>query len=577
MSFVTISKRAKPEGTKSRQVNRPFARSSTPTSSADGQPRAFDGIHAKLMVGAVNDPLEAEADARPGGHPSQDTTNVRLPGATRPLPVSPPTDRAEREAERGRDALNHDGATPHPVVHEPTAPKVLASRWSSDEGAPMPAALRVSADRAFGADFSNVRIHDDVRAQSWAEQLRARAFTVGADIYFGAGQFRPQTQDGRRVIAHELTHVVQQAQSPGAPMIHRMPAPGGPSSDDVAAERREIGLERKRHQLLVALEGGDFGRVLDLLHGFDGDEFSLIVNGLTNAEANALFDIAKSRGDGELEQKLREVRGLTQSDLPAMSPLAAEVFEVEHGKTLQNIRSLIREGKFRKALQQLRWLDSTAFDVVVDALTTEEVSLLLRRGGRLSARATRERIRAARSQEVVVNTILLSNANDTIDADFARANQIFNPIGIEIERGAHARLRPSQLSGTGPLDAKNPEHTERFFDNFPDRRRITAFWVNGNVQRYFGYHKVVENSAHGVVIDNTKRQDTFAHEVGHALGLPHLTELATDPGADPNNLMAAGGYRTTTGVAGSDILDAEQQETILRSELLESGRRGVGR
>ena len=537
MSFVMMSKRGKPEGTTSRQVNRP--------------------------------------SVRPGGLPSHDTADVWLPGATRPLPVSHPTDIAEHEAERRRDALDHDSATPHPIAHGPTVPKVPASRWISNAGAPMPAPLRASADQAFGADFSNVRIHGDARAQSWAEQLHARAFTVGADIYFGAGQFRPQTQDGRRLIAHELTHVVQQGRSSTEPQIHRM-AP--PSSDDVAAERREIGLERKRHKLYVLLDGHDFGRALDLLHTFDGDEFSTLVNGLTNAETNSLLDMAKVRGDGELEQKIREVRGLVQSELPPLSPLAAEMFDAQHSGTLNDVRSLIHAGKIQKALRLLRWLDSTAFDAVVDALTNEEVSLLLQQGRLPHTRATRNSIRAARSQEVVINTVLLSDATDTIAADFARANQILNPIGIEIERGAHGKLHPSQLQGTGSFDANSSDHIERFIANFPDPRRLTAFWVNGLVQSWRGFHRIVEKSADGIIVETVSRmQDTFAHEVGHALGLPHLTETATDPGADPNNLMASGTYRTTSGAAGTDVLNSEQQKVILSNALLESGRRGVGR
>lgn len=541
MSSLVISKRGKPEETTSRTVNRPFSRQ----------------------------------HARPGGLPSQDGANVWLPGATRPLAVSRPTDTAEREASRHRDALDHDGATPPPVPHRLTASKMPAPRWDSGAGAPMPAVLRVSASRAFDADFSSVRVHDDARAQSWAEQLRASAFTVGADIYFGAGQFRPQTQDGRRLIAHELTHVVQHAQSSGEPRIHRMSIP---SSEDVAAEGREVGLERKRHDLQVLLDDGAFGRALDLLHTLNEDVFSTVVNGLTNVETNSLLAMAEARGDGGLVQQIREIRGLMQSDLPPMSPLAAEMFDAEHGQTLNSVRSLIRAGKYRKVVDLLGWLNSTAFDAVVDALTTEETNLLLERGRVLSTRATRDKIRAKRSQEVVINTVLLSNANDTINLDLARANQIYNPIGIEVERGARGTLRPSQLQGTGTFDANSADHIDRFIANFSDPRRITAFWVNGLVQNWAGFHQIVEKSADGIIIETVgRRQDTFAHELGHALGLPHLTENPTDPGADPNNLLASGSYRTTSGVAGSDVLNSEQQKVILRSALLESGRRGVGR
>jgi hypothetical protein len=115
------------------------------------------------------------------------------------------------------------------------------------------------------------------------------------------------------------------------------------------------------------------------------------------------------------------------------------VFESRHGDSLDDVRSLIQAGKFRVALQVLDGLRPQAFDAVVDALTTEEVSLLLRRGRLLSTRKVRDKIRATRSREVVVNTVLLSNATDTITADFARANCAGSPyprdLGLRSGRG----------------------------------------------------------------------------------------------------------------------------------------------
>ncbi len=62
----------------------------------------------------------------------------------------------------------------------------------------------------FGHDFSQVRIHTDERAAETARAVNALAYTVGRDVVFGAGQYAPQTDEGRRLLAHELTHVVQQ-------------------------------------------------------------------------------------------------------------------------------------------------------------------------------------------------------------------------------------------------------------------------------------------------------------------------------------------------------------------------------
>jgi hypothetical protein len=91
----------------------------------------------------------------------------------------------------------------------------LATRiQSSGRGRPLEPGVREPFERAFGADFSAVRVHPD---SAVAPRIMASAFTVGHDIHFAAGRYRPSTDAGRSVLAHELAHVVQQtgAGSPG--------------------------------------------------------------------------------------------------------------------------------------------------------------------------------------------------------------------------------------------------------------------------------------------------------------------------------------------------------------------------
>ncbi len=70
--------------------------------------------------------------------------------------------------------------------------------------------LRGDMERSFGADFSGVRLHGDAAAARTAGRYSAKAVTVGENVYFGGGRFAPQSGEGRRLIAHELAHVVQQ-------------------------------------------------------------------------------------------------------------------------------------------------------------------------------------------------------------------------------------------------------------------------------------------------------------------------------------------------------------------------------
>lgn len=65
----------------------------------------------------------------------------------------------------------------------------------------------------FGQDFSQVRLHTDTRAAETAREVNARAFTIGSDVVFGVGQYSPETREGLRLMAHELTHVVQKGRA----------------------------------------------------------------------------------------------------------------------------------------------------------------------------------------------------------------------------------------------------------------------------------------------------------------------------------------------------------------------------
>jgi hypothetical protein len=149
------------------------------------------------------------------------------------LPSSPTADHAggwsrssdEREADRVAEQ-----------VVEMTQPSLLGAAASRDDLGPVDdhadpraaASARSMSARALmeprlGHDFGQVRVHADAKAAASARALNARAFTFGREIVFGAGQYAPQTAAGRRLLAHELAHVVQQSASP-APRVQAFTA-----------------------------------------------------------------------------------------------------------------------------------------------------------------------------------------------------------------------------------------------------------------------------------------------------------------------------------------------------------------
>ncbi|MFS8086896.1 MAG: DUF4157 domain-containing protein, partial [Acidobacteriota bacterium] len=115
-----------------------------------------------------------------------------------------------------RTASNHAEPGPVPsIVHE-----VLRSPGQS-----LDAGTRAFMEPRFNQDFSGVRVHTDDQANQSARAVNAAAFTVGPNIVFSAGQYNPGSTHGQRLVAHELTHVVQQSAVAGRRHhIHRYPS-----------------------------------------------------------------------------------------------------------------------------------------------------------------------------------------------------------------------------------------------------------------------------------------------------------------------------------------------------------------
>ncbi len=113
------------------------------------------------------------------------------------------------------------------------APRIVHQALRSP-GQPLDAETRALMEPHFGRDLSGVRIHTGPHAAESARAVHALAYTVGQDAVFAAGQFNPHSTQGRRLLAHELSHTVQQAGgarpaglSAAAPALHRQPNPQG--------------------------------------------------------------------------------------------------------------------------------------------------------------------------------------------------------------------------------------------------------------------------------------------------------------------------------------------------------------
>lgn len=222
------------------------------------------GVQTKLTVGQPNDKYEQEADrnadkvmAMPDSKFQRQSVDEEEEETlqTKPLTshITPLIQRQEELSEeeeepvqakfKGGDMLQRmyseyedETAQPQSSDNDEKTETLLRKKTAWDEtpeisngtanaiqllkgnGRSLYGAERSFFEPRFGADFGEVRIHNDARASDVARSINARAFTLGNDVVFGSGEYSSTTTSGKKLLAHELTHVIQQQKSP---QLHR--------------------------------------------------------------------------------------------------------------------------------------------------------------------------------------------------------------------------------------------------------------------------------------------------------------------------------------------------------------------
>jgi hypothetical protein len=168
------------------------------------------------------------------------------------LKISQPNDKYEQEADRVADQVMRmpDPRIQHQIEPEeeeeflkakevpsknPQVTSQVETHFTSlsSGGQPLPESVRAFFNPRFGYDFSQVQVYRDTRAADIAKTLHAQAFTIGNEIVFGAGRYAPGTQEGQKLLAHELTHVIQQQ---GTTQRLQSQASNDSSNDEVEQE-----------------------------------------------------------------------------------------------------------------------------------------------------------------------------------------------------------------------------------------------------------------------------------------------------------------------------------------------------
>lgn len=232
-------------------------------------------------------------------------------------------------------------------------------------GAAMPRPLQSQLEQAFGANFGGVRVHADERAHQMNSVLAARAFTSGQDIFFKKGEYAPASQDGQRLLAHELTHVTQQqpqvlgqgactgGASLGTDVIQRMP-----DSQYLEALNEVI------DDLFFELSSEDFATVEAAISGAQDLDASALLNYLyaqnfsaasfrnayhIKAKVKDLFKVKATYSDDEIEEDKSKKQNILKSKKQINANKSAK-----NATNLPSKRDLkLSQGKSQKFIRQV--------------------------------------------------------------------------------------------------------------------------------------------------------------------------------------------------------------------------------
>jgi outer membrane protein OmpA-like peptidoglycan-associated protein len=252
MSFEHQQAKAPSSGTSSTRPPSTRAKAPAPLHSNQAVSRYLSApaVQTKLTVNTPGDEFEREADRVAAAVTQAPQVQRKCSKCADELAHSAP--RIQRMCSKCASEEEEHVQMKSQGSHTPEANEQQVAQARSG-GVPLPTPVRTDFEQRFDHDFSSVRIHSGTTAAQSAQSLNASAYTIGSDIVFGQGQYSPSTSRGQRLLAHELTHVIQQGQGaplqvqrqesddlppiprPGIPTPGQAPAPAGPPQTPTVA------------------------------------------------------------------------------------------------------------------------------------------------------------------------------------------------------------------------------------------------------------------------------------------------------------------------------------------------------
>ena len=221
-------------------------------------------VQAKLTIGEAGDKYELEADRVA----SEVVDRINTPVSslsTQPNSIQPQHQQDELIRKPMVQLQSVEGgmaATPELET------SIQQARGS---GMPIAESIRKPMEQSFGADFSGVRVHADAQSDQLNQSIQARAFTTGKDIFFRQGEYNPGSRGGQELIAHELTHIVQQAGGTGK--LQAQPDDASSGADPFEGyELKDMIKDYEKYKKFLAVVSEEMGQLTYRLNALTSPE-----------------------------------------------------------------------------------------------------------------------------------------------------------------------------------------------------------------------------------------------------------------------------------------------------------------
>ncbi|MGD9928924.1 MAG: DUF4157 domain-containing protein [Mangrovibacterium sp.] len=310
-------------------------------------------LQAQLKIGQPGDKYEREADIVADHVMSMgDSGSIQMQPIEEEEEMMMPKLRMQPEEEEEEEPVQMK-----PPSHSSDKPEFASDRigeklaGAKRSGQPLPREIGSEMGGKMGADFSGVRIHTDAHAIQMNRELGALAFTHGNDIYFNSGTFQPESREGKHLLAHELTHVVQQGGNSES-RISMQPAPetaGLEVQETPSAEKSDESLANDIMNTQIAiLEGWNtaleiFDKVLTSASDQETKpDFNKVIKSFFEEKLmGAIISVSKVKYAGDAFSLLGKLSDEMTRATAALESARLRDFYVEHKKAIGKMKQMI--------------------------------------------------------------------------------------------------------------------------------------------------------------------------------------------------------------------------------------------